>query len=51
MHAREYAEAIVETLQEPLLVLDHRFSILTVNSAFFDITFQSRSGFHGPSIS
>ena len=36
MHAREYAEAIVETVQEPLLVLDHRFSILTANPAFFE---------------
>jgi PAS domain S-box-containing protein len=36
MHAREYAEAIVDTVQEPLLVLDHGLSILTANRAFFE---------------
>jgi two-component system CheB/CheR fusion protein len=35
-HARDYAEAIIETVREPLLVLDHRLSILTANRAFFE---------------
>jgi PAS domain S-box-containing protein len=35
-HARDYAEAIIETVREPLLVLDHGLSILTANRAFFE---------------
>jgi PAS domain S-box-containing protein len=32
--ARDYAEAIVETVREPLVVLDGTFRVRTVNSAF-----------------
>ncbi|MEI6704092.1 MAG: PAS domain-containing protein, partial [Deltaproteobacteria bacterium] len=37
--AREYAENIVETVREPLVVLDSRLKILTANQSFFT-TFQ-----------
>jgi PAS domain S-box-containing protein len=50
MHAREYAEAIVETMQEPLLVLDRRLSILTANRAFFEAFDTSRQDTIGRSI-
>ena len=33
---RRYAEAIVETVREPLLVLDERLRVLTANRAFYD---------------
>ena len=35
--AREYAEAIIEAVREPLLVLDHELRIQTANRAFFEI--------------
>lgn len=38
--ARDYAEAIVETIQEPLLVLDSRLRILSANNSFYH-TFQT----------
>jgi PAS domain S-box-containing protein len=50
MHARKYAEAIVETVQEPLLVLDRRLSILTANRAFFEAFDTSRQDTIGRSI-
>jgi PAS domain S-box-containing protein len=50
MHARKYAEAIVETVQEPLLVLDRRLSILTANRAFFEAFDTSREDTIGRSI-
>jgi diguanylate cyclase (GGDEF)-like protein/PAS domain S-box-containing protein len=34
--AREYAENIVETVREPLVVLDSDLKILTVNQSFYD---------------
>jgi diguanylate cyclase (GGDEF)-like protein/PAS domain S-box-containing protein len=34
--AREYAENIVETVREPLVVLDSALKILTVNQSFYD---------------
>ncbi len=37
--AREYAQAIVETLREPFLVLDAHLRVLTANQSFYD-TFQ-----------
>ena len=37
--AREYAESIVETLREPLVVLNSDLKILTANRSFYD-TFQ-----------
>ncbi|GFO61457.1 hypothetical protein GMST_37820 [Geomonas silvestris] len=37
--AREYAENIVETVREPLVVLDSQLRILTANHSFYD-TFQ-----------
>ncbi|HTV16965.1 MAG TPA: chemotaxis protein CheB [Acidobacteriaceae bacterium] len=36
-HGRNYAEAIIETIREPLLVLDQSLCIQTANPAFFDI--------------
>jgi two-component system CheB/CheR fusion protein len=33
--AREYAEAVVETIREPLLVLDGHLCVITANSAFY----------------
>jgi two-component system CheB/CheR fusion protein len=35
-YARDYAEAIINTVREPLLVLDSRFCVQTANKAFFD---------------
>ena len=35
--AREYAENIVETVREPLVVLDFNLKILTANSSFYNI--------------
>ncbi|MEO8945273.1 MAG: chemotaxis protein CheB, partial [Gemmatimonadaceae bacterium] len=34
--SRRYAEAIVETVREPLLVLDDRLRVLSANRAFYD---------------
>src|SRR6185369_6328917 len=34
--AREYAESIVETVREPLVVLDSHLKILTANHSFYD---------------
>ena len=34
--AREYAESIVETVREPLVVLDAELKILTANHSFYD---------------
>jgi diguanylate cyclase (GGDEF)-like protein len=34
--AREYAESIVETLREPLVVLDSDLKVLTANQSFYD---------------
>ncbi|MEO7043134.1 MAG: chemotaxis protein CheB [Gemmatimonadaceae bacterium] len=34
--SRRYAEAIVETVREPLLVLDERLRVLSANHAFYD---------------
>ena len=39
--AREYAENIVETVREPLVVLNSELKILTANQSFYD-TFQVR---------
>jgi len=35
--AREYAENIVETVREPLLVLDYELKILSANQSFYDV--------------
>jgi two-component system CheB/CheR fusion protein len=35
-HAREYAEAIVNTIREPIVVLDERLTIRDANQAFYD---------------
>ncbi len=35
-HARDYAEAIVNTVREPLAVLDENLTIQTANRAFYD---------------
>src|SRR5204863_5526673 len=34
--ARDYANAIVETVREPLVVLDFGFHVVTANRAFYD---------------
>ncbi len=34
--ARDYAEAIIETIREPLLVLDEKLRVQTANRAFFE---------------
>jgi two-component system CheB/CheR fusion protein len=39
MEARDYAEAIVETVREPLLVLNQDLLVITANHSFYD-TFQ-----------
>ncbi|HXE95584.1 MAG TPA: ATP-binding protein [Dongiaceae bacterium] len=41
--AREYAESIVETVREPLVVLDSHLKILTANHSFYD-TFKVMPG-------
>src|SRR6266478_9116367 len=33
--ARDYAEAIVDTVREPLVVLDESFAVRTANTSFF----------------
>ena len=35
--SRDYSTAIVETLHEPLLVLDRSFNIVTANAAFYEM--------------
>jgi PAS domain S-box-containing protein len=35
-HARDYAEAIIKTVREPLLVLDSQLRVQTANRAFFE---------------
>lgn len=35
-HARDYAQAILGTVREPLLILDHELCIQTANRAFFE---------------
>ena len=35
--ARDYAEAIVETIREPLVVLDSKLRIITANRSFYKI--------------
>ena len=35
-HARDYAESIVNTVREPLVVLDQNFAIQHANQAFYD---------------
>jgi two-component system CheB/CheR fusion protein len=39
MQARDYAEAIVETVREPLLVLNQDLGVITANGSFYE-TFQ-----------
>ena len=34
-HARDYAEAIVETVREPLVILDQNLTVRTANRAFY----------------
>src|SRR5712691_1919509 len=34
-HARDYAEAIVETVREPLVILDQNLAVRTANRAFY----------------
>ena len=41
-HARDYAEAIIGTVREPLLVLDQELRVQTANRSFFE-TFQISS--------
>ncbi|HSB06054.1 MAG TPA: CheR family methyltransferase, partial [Thermodesulfobacteriota bacterium] len=41
--SRDYAEAIVETVREPLIVLDKNFHIKTANRSFYQ-TFQTSPG-------
>ena len=40
--AREYAEAIVDTIREPLVILDGKLNVETANHAFYD-TFRLRA--------
>ncbi|KAB8316846.1 hypothetical protein SD81_027295 [Tolypothrix campylonemoides VB511288] len=42
MEARDYAEAIVETVREPLVVLNLNLQVITANHSFYD-TFQVRA--------
>jgi two-component system, chemotaxis family, CheB/CheR fusion protein len=41
--SRDYAEAIVETIREPLVILDESFRIKTANRSFYQ-TFQTSQG-------
>jgi PAS domain S-box-containing protein len=41
--SREYAEAIVETVREPILVLDHELRVKAANPAFYE-TFRTSAG-------
>ncbi|MBP1696641.1 MAG: ATPase [Deltaproteobacteria bacterium] len=41
--SRDYAEAIVETVREPLIVLDENFHVKTANRSFYE-TFQASPG-------
>jgi PAS domain-containing protein len=36
-HARDYADAIVETISEPLLILDSETRVLTANASFYQV--------------
>src|SRR5207249_7416815 len=46
-HARDFAEAIVETVQHPLLVLDGDLRIQRASTAFFKVFQVSREETHG----
>jgi two-component system CheB/CheR fusion protein len=48
--AREYAEAIVETLHEPLLVLNPDLTVRSANAAFYDQFKVKKSETHGRKI-
>ncbi len=41
--SRDYAEAIVETIQEPLLVLDANLRVVTANQYFYEIFLVSKA--------
>jgi PAS fold. len=35
--AQEYAESIINTVREPLIVLDQNLRVVTVNRSFYDV--------------
>jgi len=49
MASRMYAEAIVETIREPLLILDNKMRIKSANVAFYDFFSTSESEIEGKS--
>ena len=49
-HARNYAEAIVNTIREPLVVLDRNFAIQNANRAFYDALDLRQGAARGQSI-
>jgi two-component system CheB/CheR fusion protein len=49
-HARDYAEAIVNTVRQPLMVLDENLVIQDANRAFYDALDLTRQMAHGQSI-
>jgi len=49
-HARDYAEAIVNTIREPLAVLEQNYAIRNANQAFYDLVELPREAIVGKSI-
>ena len=49
-HARDYAESIVNTVREPLVVLDHNLAIQNANRAFYDALGLAQSAAVGQTI-
>ncbi|HWB87247.1 MAG TPA: chemotaxis protein CheB [Bryobacteraceae bacterium] len=49
-HARDYAEAVVDTVREPLVVLDQNLAIQDANRAFYDFLGETDGSAAGRSI-
>ena len=45
LKARRYAESIVETVREPLIVIDAHLSVVTANRSFFKTLLNSAQSF------
>lgn len=46
-HSQHYTEAIIETMREPLLVLESNLQVVSANNAFYKLFKQSKSSVEG----